>query len=269
MSKEISQKQIAANQANAKKSTGPKTAAGRDASKFNALKHGILSKAVLVRGTNLQESHQEYMELQERFRRELQPLGPLEEMLVDQIVTTHWRLRRVLAAEAGEIALSVDGGQWERSKSVEPQWFGGRMRDDPVSEMEPSALGNATDHSAKRTHFWDLISCRPETKSPEPHIPKVPRINEFGARNAKRGLGYGGEEGEMKEAFYQTNPFFLFDKPGLAPPCHNLTATKALGWFNSPIKNRPGRSGLLCLVPPEVVDFQLIRVLRFFILTLN
>src|SRR5271165_845532 len=153
MSKKISQKQIAANQANAKKSTGPKTAAGRNTSKLNALKLGILSKAVLVRGTNLQESHQEYMELQERFRRELQPLGALEEMLVDQIVTTHWQLRRVLAAEAGEIALSVDGGLWERSKSIEPQWFGGRMRADPVSEMERSALGNGTDHSAKRTHF--------------------------------------------------------------------------------------------------------------------
>src|SRR5271165_6217838 len=149
MSKEISQKQIAANQANAKKSTGPRTAAGRDASKLNALKHGILSKAVLVRGTNLQESHQEYMELQERFRRELQPLGPLEEMLVDQIVTTHWRLRRVLAAEASEIALSVDGGQWERSKPVEPQWFGGRMRDDPVSEMHQLERMQRTRRSGK------------------------------------------------------------------------------------------------------------------------
>jgi hypothetical protein len=32
-------------------------------------------------------------------------------MLVDQIVTAHWRLRRVLKAEAGAIALNVDGGR--------------------------------------------------------------------------------------------------------------------------------------------------------------
>ena len=42
--------------------------------------------------------------------------GPVEEMLVDKIVTAQWRLRRALMAETGEIVLSVDGGRWERSR---------------------------------------------------------------------------------------------------------------------------------------------------------
>ena len=40
-------------------------------------------------------------------------------MLVDQIVTTHWRLRRALKAESGEIALSVDNGHWDAAPSIQ------------------------------------------------------------------------------------------------------------------------------------------------------
>ncbi len=114
MPKKMSPKQIAANQRNAQKSTGPKTPAGRAASKMNALKHGILSKEVLVRGIHGRESRRELAALYQRFWDALQPAGPVEEMLVDQIVTTHWRLRRALTAESGEIALSVDGDAWRR-----------------------------------------------------------------------------------------------------------------------------------------------------------
>jgi hypothetical protein len=125
MKKTMSAKQIAANQANAQRSTGPKTLAGRAVSKMNAVKHGILSKEVLVRGLNRKENSREYMALHQRFRNELNPVGPVEEMLVDQIVTTHWRLRRALIAESGEIALSVDEGQWKRRRGPNPhlQWL--------------------------------------------------------------------------------------------------------------------------------------------------
>src|SRR5215217_7372323 len=94
-----SQDRIAANRANAQKSTGPKTPEGRAASKMNAVKHGILSREVLASG----EDHQELTALQEWFHEELQPVGPIEVMLLGQIVATHWRLRRVLAAESREI----------------------------------------------------------------------------------------------------------------------------------------------------------------------
>ncbi len=116
MPKRMSLKQIEANRRNAQNSSGPKTANGKAVSKMNALKHGILSKQVLVQGINGKESSRELMALQQRFWDDLQPVGPVEEMLVDQIVTAHWRLRRALTAEAGEIALGVDGGQWKREK---------------------------------------------------------------------------------------------------------------------------------------------------------
>jgi hypothetical protein len=144
MPKNLSSKQLAANRRNAQKSTGPRTPAGRAVSKLNALKHGILSQAVLVRGLNLRESSRELCALHERFRQELNPVGPVEEMLVDQIVTTHWRLRRALTAESGEIALSVDEGQWKRSRlpPLNLLWMDWEMSGDPISRMEESALGN-------------------------------------------------------------------------------------------------------------------------------
>lgn len=138
-----SAKQLAANRRNAKKSTGPRTVQGRAVSKMNALKHGILSKEVLVGGENGCESAREFTALHRRFVEDLQPDGPIEEMLVDQIVTAHWRLRRALRAEAGETALSVDRGHWKRTEGKHPahQWMEWRILGDPVPRMEKSSTG--------------------------------------------------------------------------------------------------------------------------------
>ena len=143
--KRTSAKQIAANQRNAVKSTGPRTPQGRAASRMNALKHGILSKQVLVRGLILEECESELEALHGRFWDELQPAGPLEEMLVDQIVTAHWRLRRALTAESGEIALNVDKGHRKRSQGTDPvlQWMQWTAFGDPIHAMEKSSMGNA------------------------------------------------------------------------------------------------------------------------------
>src|SRR5271168_3286079 len=100
--------QIAANLANAQKSTGPKTDAGRNASKMNAVKHGIFSSEVLVRGRHFKENPEEFAALHQRLGEDYLPVGVAEEMLVDQLATTFWRLRRLQQAEAGEIAISVD-----------------------------------------------------------------------------------------------------------------------------------------------------------------
>jgi hypothetical protein len=144
MSKRVTLKQLAANRANAQKSTGPHTANGKAVSKLNALKHGILSEQVLVRGVNFKESRHELAKLHQRFWDELKPVGPVEEMLVDQIVTARWRLRRALTAESGEIALSVDGGQWQRQtrnlKLTTVMW---EMEEEPALGMSNSAFGNS------------------------------------------------------------------------------------------------------------------------------
>ncbi len=114
MRKTTSPRQLAANRRNAQKSTGPKTPEGRAISKMNALKHGVLARSVVVRGHKLKESRNEFKKLCQEFYTGLVPVGPVEEMMVNQIVTATWRLRRARMAESGEIALSVDGGWWKR-----------------------------------------------------------------------------------------------------------------------------------------------------------
>jgi len=120
----ISPKMLAANRRNALKSTGPRTLPGKSASRMNAVRHGILSSEVVVRGLRIQERADEFKALRERCWESLAPVGPVEEMLVDKIVTAQWRMRRALTAETGEIVLSVDGGRRDRTnRDPVPLWI--------------------------------------------------------------------------------------------------------------------------------------------------
>jgi hypothetical protein len=103
-----SDEQIEANRENAQHSTGAKTPEGKANVSKNALKHGLLSQAVVIETEEIKESKSEYEELQKRFIEDLQPVGVLEETLVDRIVSTYWRLRRVIKAEKGEIRKGTD-----------------------------------------------------------------------------------------------------------------------------------------------------------------
>jgi hypothetical protein len=150
MSTTASPAQIEANRRNAQHSTGPKTPEGKAASSMNALKCAIHSRQVVVQGRCLQEDEQEFTGFHQRLWDDLKPVGVLEEILADQIVTTHWRLRRALKAESAEIVLSVDGGQSFRSENESKdlsrlEWFmphpvTGKLVD-PVPRMMESSDG--------------------------------------------------------------------------------------------------------------------------------
>jgi hypothetical protein len=133
--------QIAANRANALKSTGPKTVAGRNASRMNALKHGIFSSEILVRGRYFQENPEEFAQLHQSLRDAYNPVGAAEEMLVDQLVTTFWRTRRLQKAEAGEIALSVDS----RVEKMEPTNFKRLQQQWKMSEHIEEAMAQSVE----------------------------------------------------------------------------------------------------------------------------
>ena len=100
-----SDKKAEANRRNALKSTGPKTPEGKAAVRLNALKHGLLSKEMLLPG----EDEGALRELGERLRDELQPVGGLENLLVDLIVSAYWRLSRLGRVEAGIFAWELYG----------------------------------------------------------------------------------------------------------------------------------------------------------------
>jgi hypothetical protein len=109
--KRVSERQLAANRANALRSTGPQTPEGQEASARNALKHGILSKAVIPPALESYESRADYDALLASFVESLAPEGAVEEMLVERIATSYWRLGRVLRAEAA--AAAARRGQYD------------------------------------------------------------------------------------------------------------------------------------------------------------
>ena len=103
-----SQKQIEANRQNAQQSTGPKTTEGKTIAKLNAIKHGILSEAVLITKGGGQERKEAYLAFYNGLRDYFQPQGTMEDTLVEQIVVTLWRKRRVLRFELGCLRKQLD-----------------------------------------------------------------------------------------------------------------------------------------------------------------
>lgn len=89
-------KKIDSNRKNALKSTGPKTEEGKKVSRMNALKHGILSQEILLPD----EDESALIKLREGFNNEFSPVGDIEEILVDRIVSLIWRLKRLGQTEA-------------------------------------------------------------------------------------------------------------------------------------------------------------------------
>jgi hypothetical protein len=79
-----SARQIEANRRNATNSTGPRTPRGKAVVALNAVQHGLVSRQAVIQG----ESEAELIELGKRLRGQLAPLGELELLLVDPVVST-------------------------------------------------------------------------------------------------------------------------------------------------------------------------------------
>ena len=100
-----SQKQIDANRANAQQSTGPKTPEGKAASSLNALKHGLTAKHAILHF----EEAKLFNQTLQAFLDQLQPVGPVETLLVQQIVMASWRLTRLRDMETGLFEMRLSG----------------------------------------------------------------------------------------------------------------------------------------------------------------
>jgi hypothetical protein len=87
---------IEANRRNATKSTGPRTLEGKAAVALNSQQHGLRSRGVLLKG----ESERELTDFAQGLRAQLAPDTELELFLVNRLVATAWRLRRVLSVES-------------------------------------------------------------------------------------------------------------------------------------------------------------------------
>ena len=121
--------QVEANRANARKSTGPKDTA---LTRLNAVKHGLLSNEVLMKD----EDGKALAGLGERMRKELSPKGELENILVDRIVSSIWRLKRALRIERQYLESQSAGEQSNLLAQL--------GRQDPLLALAPHAMPRET-----------------------------------------------------------------------------------------------------------------------------
>ncbi len=77
------------------KKKGRRTVRGKTASSKNARTHGLTSKDVVLPG----ESAKEFQALRTHLEDTLQPVGALEEELVERVLMCMWRLRRAYRVE--------------------------------------------------------------------------------------------------------------------------------------------------------------------------
>jgi len=119
----VTDKQLAANRANAKKSTGPSTPEGKAAVRYNALKHGILARAVIPEPLAAYDSQDDFDGLLRDLAETFAPTDRVQEMLVQQVAITYWRLARLYRVEGAEIARRRDSTQSDLENRDRIAWL--------------------------------------------------------------------------------------------------------------------------------------------------
>ena len=103
----VSDKQLIANRNNANKG-GVKTEDGKAIVKYNALKHGLLAREAVITAGDGAENPEEFAALLADLKEQFNPVGTVEEMLVEKVATSYWRLRRACKYEVGLIRNELD-----------------------------------------------------------------------------------------------------------------------------------------------------------------
>ncbi len=101
-----SKAQVKANKKNAKKSTGPRTAQGKATVSQNAVKHGLFAAEPVI----FDEDQAEFDFHREQMLAEWAPVGYMETILAERIVSLSWRLRRAerMQSQAIEVKYQRD-----------------------------------------------------------------------------------------------------------------------------------------------------------------
>jgi hypothetical protein len=151
----VSERKIVANRKNALRSTGPKTLRGKRNVSRNAIKHGILAREVVLTAGDGEESQEDFDALIEDLENYYQPVGVVEELLVQAIAAALWRKARILRAESGEIRLRLDAAEAERMR---------RNSDKGNFDLALQEMGwrlhnpeNQTDQKASTMDRWSVM----------------------------------------------------------------------------------------------------------------
>ena len=127
------------NNINAQLSTGP---GDTSRTRLNALVHGILSKEVIIGHGDAREKADVFEELKTSMTTDLAPVGSLEELLVDQLITLSWRWRRVILFETAAIR--------SKANTIHDDSLASLMR--RISTRDPEILGSEVEELNRFLH---------------------------------------------------------------------------------------------------------------------
>jgi len=129
-----------------RKATGPRSTQEKKRSRFNALKHGLFSKFLLLEG----ESTTEYLSLVNGLRDDFQPEGKLDNIRIEILAASFWRMRRFFQAERAAITegmacMVVDYPAEQHAESLERS---GAASDGLLIPRNPHCSGTSTIRSS-------------------------------------------------------------------------------------------------------------------------
>jgi hypothetical protein len=110
--KGVSPQKLAANRANAQHSTGPKTPEGKEKSSQNSRKHGFFARNPLPPGEEGDKLWQYYSDVVAGIWEHYQPVGYMEGLLTEKIITESIRFARLLTYE-GKFVGAKGAFHWE------------------------------------------------------------------------------------------------------------------------------------------------------------
>src|SRR5450755_3237237 len=156
-----SERRIQANRRNALRSTGPKTERGKRTVARNAIKHGFLAREVVITAGDGQESPEEFQDLLKRLWEDYEPVGVVEESLVQTIATCWWRKARVIRAENGEIRKRLD----TLAVDLELRNSDKASMDLALLEVDLECWYSADNHADQQVSTLDRVSRRQAAQS--------------------------------------------------------------------------------------------------------
>ena len=143
------EKQIKANQANSKKSTGAITTNGKLAVASNAIKHGLFAQRLILTDENLGE----YAQLIDGLLTSLNPVGTLEQLLVEKIAVATWKQLRLTRAESASIELDR---RMDRAVNIDYVSKAiGRKWDEP--ELDKDEFKEETDQDREQIVYYNNL----------------------------------------------------------------------------------------------------------------
>ena len=137
----VSSKKNASNRRNAKASTGPRDTSS---TRFNAMRHGLASVQLT------QFDSEMYAPTLQDFRAELQPVGEIEDLLVQRIALYATRLHRAASLTADYLT--------EATKS---EIIDTRIRSTPLDHFALAATGEVTDSSRRLSDLKTSLQSLP------------------------------------------------------------------------------------------------------------